>query len=171
MPNWAEGTLKIRGTKKDVMGFLENRLEAVDSAYSIAEALAEHNGEPLKREPNKVVIEADEWDTTVTAPEGFYIKGTRRGLIEGTISFDHSVIEEDEPFILIIDDFKHAWGVDPEPYIEISREHNLDIRIYVFERGMEFNQEIEIHKGEVIKAVDIRFDDYQWECLMPNLGG
>ncbi|MBB5146203.1 hypothetical protein HNQ35_001404 [Cerasibacillus quisquiliarum] len=36
---------------------------------------------------------------------------------------------------------------------------------------MEFNQDIEINKGEIIKDEEIKFDDYEWECIYPNLGG
>ena len=33
---------------------------------------------------------------------------------------------------------------------------------------MEFNQDVEIYKGEIIKNVEIEFDDYMWECINPN---
>ncbi len=36
---------------------------------------------------------------------------------------------------------------------------------------MEFNQDVEIYKGEIIKNVEIEFDDYMWECITPNMGG
>ncbi len=36
---------------------------------------------------------------------------------------------------------------------------------------MEFNQDVEIYKGEIIKGVEIEFDDYMWECINPNIGG
>lgn len=36
---------------------------------------------------------------------------------------------------------------------------------------MEFNQDVEIYKGEIIKNVEIEFDDYMWEFINPNMGG
>lgn len=36
---------------------------------------------------------------------------------------------------------------------------------------MEFNQEVIIEHGEVIKDDVIEFDDYRWECPFPDLGG
>ena len=36
---------------------------------------------------------------------------------------------------------------------------------------MEFTQEIEISKGEIIKNVCSNYDDYQWEVPFSNLGG
>ncbi|MEW4071696.1 hypothetical protein [Bacillus cereus] len=53
----------------------------------------------------------------------------------------------------------------------MSKEYNVDIKIYIFGRGMEFNQDVEIYKGEIIKNVEIEFDDYMWECINPNIGG
>lgn len=47
----------------------------------------------------------------------------------------------------------------------------MDIRLYGFERGMEFNQEVIIENGEIVKDEEIKFDDYDWECVMPHLGG
>ena len=36
---------------------------------------------------------------------------------------------------------------------------------------MEFTQEIEISKGEIIKNVCYEYDDYQWEVPFSHLGG
>jgi hypothetical protein len=36
---------------------------------------------------------------------------------------------------------------------------------------MEFNQEIEIIKGETTINREIEFEDYCWECPDPMLGG
>jgi hypothetical protein len=36
---------------------------------------------------------------------------------------------------------------------------------------MEFCQEVEIIGGEVIFDNTIKYDDWKWECPMPNLGG
>ncbi|MGR5995465.1 hypothetical protein ACT7C9_25025 [Bacillus cereus] len=57
------------------------------------------------------------------------------------------------------------------PLATLSKEYNVDIKIYAFEKGMEFNQDVEIHKGEIIKNVEIEFDNYMWECINPNMGG
>lgn len=162
MPNWAEGTLKIRGTRQDIQNFLENGFGAVDTSAAILSFLGK------VKEPNKIKIEKDEYEMKLSSPEGLYIKGTRRAFIDGAIEW---WFEDKHTEILIIDSFKQAWGVGAEDFVNISKAYNLDIRIYAFERGMEFNQEIEIHKGNIIKDVEIKFDDYEWECIMPNLGG
>ena len=40
-----------------------------------------------------------------------------------------------------------------------------------FERGMEFSRYILIEKGELKEDKKIEYEDYVWDCVMPNLGG
>lgn len=162
MPNWAEGTLKIRGTRQDIQNFLENGFLAIDTGAAILSFLGK------EKEPNKIEIEKDEYEMKLSSPEGLYIKGTRRAFIESAIEW---WFEDNHTEILTIDSFKQAWGVDAGEFAKISKEFNVDIKIYAFERGMEFNQDIEIHKGEIIKDEEIKFKDYSWECIFPNIGG
>lgn len=163
MPNWAEGVLKIRGTRQDIKTFLVNGLGPVPN---ISSTIAKLMGKEVK-EPEVKINEYD-YEFEMCSPNGFYIKGTSRAFIDSNINwwFEDSHLE-----VLTIDSFKQAWGVDATEFATISKKYNLDIKIYVFEKGMEFNQDIEIHKGEIIKNNEIKFDDYEWECLFPNLGG
>ena len=48
---------------------------------------------------------------------------------------------------------------------------SIDMRLYAFEKGMEFNQDILIVDGEIINNLTIKFEDYNWECLCPTVGG
>lgn len=162
MPNWAEGVLKIRGTRQDIRKFLVEGLEPLNPSAGIARLMGKEVEQP------KVKIQEDEWDFNMSSQHGFYIKGTRRAFIESDIEwfFNDSHLE-----VLTIGSFKQAWGVDATEYAEISKKYNLDIKIYAFEQGMQFNQDIEIHKGEIVKNNEIQFDDYEWECLFPNMGG
>lgn len=163
MPNWAEGILKVRGTRANIKQFLKEGLKPIpDVSGEIAAMMGRRFEEP------EVEIKEDKWDFNMKSKNGFYINGTRRAFIEGNIEW---YFDDKHEEILTIEAFKQAWGVDVQSFAEISKVYSLDMKIYVFERGMEFNQDIEIHKGEVIKDNEIKFDDYQWECLMPNLGG
>jgi hypothetical protein len=155
MPNWSEGNLKVRGSKENIKKFLTEGIEPV-SFFGVAGQQSE--------------IEEDEYEFTVKSPaRGFYVKGTRRHFIESTICFEYW--EEQDEYVLIIENFKAAWGVYADQLAEISKEYNIDFKIYAFEKGMEFNQDIEIHKGEIIKDDEIQFNDYYWECINPTLGG
>lgn len=66
---------------------------------------------------------------------------------------------------------KGAWDISSEPYINLSKQYNVDIKIEAFERGMEFSRYILIEKGELKEDKEIKYDDYVWDCVMPNLGG
>lgn len=164
MPNWAEGTLKIRGTRSDIKSFLSGALEP---GHSLGALLGEFfNGKKAK--PGNVEVKEDEWEYSMKCDEGIYIKGCNRASVGTEVEW---WFQDKHQEVLVFDNFRAAWGVDAKPLAELSRKYNVDIKVYVFEQGMEFNQEIEIHKGEIIKNNQITFDDYQWECIYPNLGG
>lgn len=61
-------------------------------------------------------------------------------------------------------------GIDSSELLETCIKYNVDMKIHAFERGMEFNQVIEIVDGEIIQDKEIQFEDYQWECICPKLG-
>lgn len=68
-------------------------------------------------------------------------------------------------------DTKFAWTIHVEQLLEISKKYNIDLKIYAFEREMEFNLDIEVSKGKVIKSEVIKFDNYMWDCIDPLSGG
>lgn len=148
MPNWAKGSLKLRGRSENIVLALKEMLlsDTVALEYFLDGILLRFNN---------------------TAPY-FYINGTRRAFI------DQKQVEVwigEEFCIIELDNFKQAWSAIPENYQEISSKFDVDIKIFTFEYGMEFTQEIEISKGEIIKNVCCEYDDYQWEVPFSNLGG
>ena len=148
MPNWAEGSLKLRGKCENIASALKEMLL------------------------NDTVTLEEEWDGDLlvfnnTAPY-FDINKTRRAFINQN---QIEVWLEEEFCIVELDNFQQAWSAIPENYQEISSKFDVDIKIFTFERGMEFTQEIEISKGEIIKNVCSNYDDYQWEVPFSNLGG
>ena len=64
-----------------------------------------------------------------------------------------------------------AGASESELYEEMSKQYGLDFRLYGYERGMEFNQEIEIANGKTTINREITFEDYYWECSDPEMGG
>ena len=149
MPNWAEGSLKLRGKKENIAQALKYMFCTADNV-EIEEDL-----------------EIGLFELTTTAPY-FYINGTRRAFIQNNkLSFRL----DDDYLVIEINDFNQAWAVEPENYQEISSKFDVDIKIFTFECGMEFTQEIEISKGEIVKNVCYEYDDYQWEVPFSNLGG
>lgn len=149
MPNWAEGTLKLRGRAENIASALKYML--VDETVTVEE---EYDGELLKLN---------------TTQSYFYIKGTRRAFIE---SNSLELWLDDDFLIVELGNFKQAWAAIPANYQEISGKFDVDIKIFTFETGMEFTQEIEISKGKILKdIVHEKFDNYQWDVPFSGLGG
>lgn len=148
MPNWAEGSLKLRGKCENIASALKEML--LNDTVTLEE----------ERDGDLLVFNN-------TAPY-FYINKTRRAFINQN---QIEVWLEEEFCIVELDNFQQAWSAIPENYQEISSKFDVDIKIFTFERGMEFTQEIEISKGEIIKNVCSNYDDYQWEVPFSNLGG
>lgn len=167
MPNWCEGNIRLRGSKEAIKNFLENEL-----LFTVTESVLSSKTLPA------VVITDDCGDLNVgrgqtekgASWDAFYIKGTHRNFIDGS-AFDVYFGDDDARQTVCIDDFKAAWGVDPSPYVEKAKKYGVDIRIVGFERGMQFMQTIEIVNGELITNEEKEFDDWDWECPMPNMGG
>lgn len=149
MPNWCEGTLKVRGKQKDIKRFVLEGLKPV--------GFFGNEKEPLAMD-----------DVCVSSKNDCWIKGTHRGFV---VDLDVYFDDEDEDKITHCFETRFAWAIEAKPLAEISKKYSVDLKIYAFERGMEFNQDIEIIDGEIVKDEEIQFDDYQWECVCPTMGG
>lgn len=164
MPNWCKGNLKIRGKKENIIKFLEEGTSLLDGFWN-----------PKEIKPEIEVNDCDEIEIRnldkTKGIECLYIKGTRRNFIDPIENeiYIHDIDEEEQ--IICLENFKAAWGIDADALRLISNRYNIDIKIYAFEAGMEFNQDIEIIKGKIIKDKEIKFTNYQWECIEPNIGG
>ncbi len=148
MPNWCEGTLKVRGTKENLMKFILEGLHPVN--------FLGNEEEPLKNDCGYIACESNCW-----------IEGTFRGFVT---NLDVWICDVEDIDIICLET-KFAWGIDAEQLLDVCKKYNVDMKIYAFERGMEFNQDIEIINGEIIKDEEIKFDDYRWKCVCPTVGG
>lgn len=154
MPNWIEGTLKLRGLQEKIERFFREGLEPSGWAFF-------SDKEP-KTIDDFVKYNADLNEFIFTNEP--HIKGTRRAFIQDCNTYT------DEGYIVCVP-IKQAWGFDAEEFSKISKQFDIDIRLYGFEMGMEFCQEIEIIKGEITIDNEISYDDWMWECPMPLMGG
>jgi len=116
----------------------------------------------------KEAIKIDRKDKAIYVEKTAYIKGTHRNFVEPN---DIIVYKRKDGNACIAVEFKAAWDVESEPYIELSKAYNVDIKIQAFERGMEFSRYILIENGNLKEDKETAYDDYVWECVMPNLGG
>lgn len=151
MPNWCEGALKVRGTKENMKRFVLEGLHPVGFIGEKHEKLS--------------LNEYGDIDSNETC----WIENTRRGFVEG-VEVYFSEYEDDEIFVAIFDS-KFAWGIDSSELLKTCIKYNVDMKIHAFERGMEFNQVIEIVGEKIIQDEELHFEDYQWDCISPNMGG
>lgn len=162
MPNWCEGILKIRGKQEDVFNLLADNLQVLKTV------IIEEPKFDIREEVDKEAIEIYREDGTIYVEKTAHIKGTRRNFVEPN---DISVWKRKDGNACVAVEFKAAWDVESEPYIELSKAYSVDIKIEAFERGMEFSRYILIENGDLKEDKETTYEDYVWECVMPNLGG
>ena len=161
MPNWCEGILKIRGKQENVFKLLVENLQVWETV--IAKEPFE-----LKEVLNKEAIDINNEDFEIWLKKTAYIKGTRRNFTEEDII---NVWERKDGTACVAFHIKGAWNIESNPYIELAKKYNVDIKIEAFEKGMEFSRFILIENGELKEDKKIEYADYVWDCVMPNLGG
>nr|DAP06864.1 MAG TPA: hypothetical protein [Caudoviricetes sp.] len=151
MPNWSKGCLKVRGKAANVKKFVLEGLKPFDfSGY-----------EPCKLELSDIgEIETD---------KDCWIEGTTRGYVEN-LCVDFSFVEDDETFMALLD-ARFAYRVDAEELLTLCRKYSIDMKLYAFEKDMEFNQDSLIVDGKILNNLTIVFENYNWECICPTLGG
>lgn len=151
MPNWIEGTLKIRGNVNNIRYFIESGLKPCAGRY---ENDPDHFVQKITNDGYFIAADA-------------YVDNSRRMFVAD----DCEIFlwgDTDRIYFLPI---KQAWGFEPGDFIYISKTYNLDLRITGFERGMGFDHEIEVINGVVTIDKSNDYNDYWWECPCPTLGG
>lgn len=176
MPNWCAGNIRFRGKMDDILKLLSEKLR-----------YCYYDGETRNTVTKPVTVEynEDEGEVTISAPHNAhgswsYIVGTSRNflnLYEGsgfTSVATYEAKDKNDRDIVVFDNFAAAWSIEPEPYIEMSKKYNVDIRIFGWERGIGFDQEIEIVDGELTRNHCSEHKDYagwMWNTAMPYYGG
>ena len=157
MPNWCVGNLKVRGKREDLINFIKKGLEPLKTEY-------------------EYVINEERNDNNIWFHCQFHcygashIKNTYRGFIDALDVEFETENDDTQPFIIVLD-ARFAWAIQAEQLLEICKTYNIDINIYAYEQGMQFNQHIEIVDGKIIHDDEITFNDYVWECPEPYIGG
>lgn len=157
MPNWIEGTLKLRGSSENLKRFFDN---AIQPCFS-------YNPKMQKREDFITCNYGEDNEfNEVNIKSDAYIENTSRAFV------DHECyIYWEKEYTTVCIPIRQAWCFVTEEWVEISKKYNLDVRLYGFEQGMEFCKEVEIIDGEVTMDNKIKYNDWDWECPMPRMGG
>jgi hypothetical protein len=158
MANWIEGTLKLRGSSENLKAFFE------DAILPCASKKERYNKDDF------ITFHlADDW-YDVDIRHDAWIKGTQRAFVNDDCSIEVEV-EDGYDSVTVCLPIRQAWSFEADDWKNISDTYNLDVRLYGFERGMEFCQEVEVVGGQITMDRKINYDDWKWECPMPNMGG
>lgn len=146
MPNWCEGILKVRGPLENIRRFMEWGIDYGPGELQIADY-------------------DDELEFNITSSGECWIKGSNRHFVTND-EYMH-IYEEGTLFLHL----KAAWNIDANDLLEVCQTYGIDMRVQAFERGMQFSQIVEIIGGKITKNEVIKYDDWDWECPCPTLGG
>lgn len=168
MPNWAEGSLKIRGPIKSIKRFLD-------------EGIQKKQLNTFGKEMDENIVFFNDWSDECGIEYEYHfistshIKHTSRAFIDPEIvqygEYAYLCGKSTEDIDTIALSFKQAWRVAAKSFEEISKEYGIDIAIHTFEKGAEFEQDILIKDGKIVKNEIIEYDNYQFESALPMLGG
>ena len=162
MANWCTGNVRFRGTEENIKKFLDNEIVYVTGGF-----------DDLKEEKPKKT--ENEYLYVLTLPYdrfSFYIKNTRRNFFfKNQIEIYWPDCEPNEEIVVCIDDFNAAWDFSETGWLGHAENYGIDIRMFGYERGMEFSQIMTITRDGKVNNNKIKYANYQWDCPFPNLGG
>ena len=157
MPNWIEGTLKLRGDREHIKKFFLEGLE-----------LSSWFGEESRIEDQVIDQSDNEYDYLCFEFVGEpYIAGTRRAFITGDYA------EMSGAYGTCCVNVKQAWRFSQDVNIweEIAKTYDVDLKLYGIECGTEVVEEVIIIRGHRPIVNHIGYGDWMWECPFPCMGG
>ena len=143
MPNWIEGTLKVRGKAENLMRFIQNAIDATVTTNLFGKSEFEFD-----------------------IPGLAYIKDSRRAFTrESHYCYVDKSVDENQIITIPI---KQAWSFsaaegDELRWVRLAKEYGVDIRLQGFECGIQFYQDLAIENGEITIDNVTEYDNWDWE--------
>ena len=175
MPNWCEGSLKLRGKYTDILRFFEEGVNAYECVW-------ENNKSRTKLIPKEEWCEIEDYNDGVMIIANhlktsgwIYIEETKRGFIDKDhCSYEIHRDKNDTDCIFALP-FKQAWCINRQDWIDIAKKYNLEIKIFGIESGTGFWCSLHILKdGVILENNFLQYQDYKdyvWNCPLPWMGG
>lgn len=201
MPNWATGTLKIRGCTDEILRFCNDILsrQAGDNGGEVVWRLCDEDDE---------FCEDDTLIATIRNDARFcvWLKDSNRHFIDMDLEvpyywdFDKKRIagtedqyeyrtafntyrmpknEDGTEDCLVVFPFMAAWGFREEYFEKLSQDFRLEFKVYVVEQGVGYYEEAQFKDGKAVKFIsgpnlkdqNGEYGQFVWECPFPFLGG
>lgn len=174
MPNWCEGSLKLKGKPMDILRFIKEGLNVYEHDFR---APGEHTSIVMDKDKWLEIVENENIAEVYFDRDDIYIEGTQRAFINlvytGLVKRE-CVIDLKKEIEICVLHISQAWGFKEDDWVEIAKKYNLDIRLTGIEQGMGFMEDLIITKdGEVtdLSPAYESYADYEWNCPIPFLGG
>lgn len=171
MPNWAEGNIRLRGKRENIIHFLQEELKGI---YELRGNETEER--PIMLEPNcggnELILRKDP-DTS----NFVYFCGSNRQFIdfdgedEISAEFSNDTKHQREDNVLYIPNFNGAWSIDTEFFRQKAMQYKIDIRVFVWEMGMEWSSVATWYRTGETDESHRKYADWLWDSSMPYLGG
>lgn len=159
MANWAKGVLKVRGSERAIANYLEDVCayinedgENIDAVVEVDATLYECSIKPS--EPN--------------LSNHIYLRDTKRAFIDCKEVDTYLSDYKNGQYVLELPNFIQAWSVNVNDFVRLSKKHGVDIKIFGYECGLQFTQEIEILQGEITKDERISVKNWAWDVPFYN---
>lgn len=177
MPNWIEGTMKLRGKQEDIKRFFYEGINLYKRNWENNEDVVIDKSEWFKDDSDK-----DEGDLDIVFTCKDYqephVEGTRRMFI-----MSKQIRMSSEEGICCFN-IRQAWSFlgsishdDGQRLVDLADKYNVDIRLFGINSGSEFCQEVIVHhkkseteKGFYMESIK-NYEDWDWECPFPDMGG
>lgn len=157
MPNWIEGSLRIRAPYENMLAFFE---KGIDSS-SLHLYIDENN---------------ESFEVAYLNDNGYvYIQDTQRAFLYDIFDIEVNRKDADKSGnVYAALQVRQAYCFNTQEWRRISKRFGIDIRLTGYECGMCVKEEIEIVHGHIL-CDSVRsyetYNDWLWEAEMPFMGG
>ena len=174
MPNWCEGSLKLRGKYTDILRFFEEGINAYEYGPG-------NNSVDYKLIPKEEWCEIEEFDgetvisNRLKSSGWIHIEDTKRAFVEEDYCSYSIYRDKNDKDCIFALPFKQAWSIRQEDWIDIAKKYNLEIKIFGIESGTGFWCTFHVLKDGAVIENNFRqyqdYKDYVWNCPLPWMGG
>lgn len=168
MPNWIEGSLKVRGSYENVKRFFIEGLNSYEYDWETCTQKLMGKETWMDVSVYDEGEENEETDIEIKDKEWIYVENTARAFVIGGCCI---YLHKDDCEVIGCAPIRQAWSFYTEGWKTVSKEYNVDIRLYGIECGMEFCQEVIIKGGELLADRKTKYLNWMWDCPFPLMGG
>lgn len=170
-PNWAEGNLRIRGKRENLISFLINELCCIKGS--------DNSDEPVETSPIYIKENCGGWTIILIKDDGslnnFHFKNSDTQYIEcAEQDLELSLSEGpnlNKDQVIFIDCFNAAWDIDEDFFKRCAIQYKIDIRIFVWELGLQWSKASTFYKNGKTEMEYKQYADWLWDCPLPHYGG